>query len=152
MPNQKGIMAISSYQNILVALDLSENSEHILKRANEIAKAVDARLSLVHVMTHTPMTYGGEFSIPIDAELEAALSKEAKLRLAQLAKNNKIENASQYIKEGTVKNAVISLASEIKADLIIVGSHGHNGLATLLGSQANAILHAANCDVWMIHI
>ena len=141
-----------SYQNILVALDLSENSDYIIKRANEIAKHTDAHLNVVHVMTHTPMAYGGEFSIPIDAELEASLTKEAKLRLTQLSKPYHIPSDSQYLKEGSVKNGVITLANEIKADLIVVGSHGHNGLTALLGSQANAILHSAACDVWMIHI
>jgi Universal stress protein UspA and related nucleotide-binding proteins len=47
---------------------------------------------------------------------------------------------------------VIERDKKIKADLIIVGTHGHQGLNLLLGSQANAILHAATCDVWVIRI
>lgn len=140
------------YQHILVAIDLSDNTEHIVKRAQDIAQASNATLSLIHVMAHTPMAYGGEFSIPIDAELEAALTQEAQTQLKRLAKKYGIPISSAFLKEGSVKTAVTCLAREIQADLIVVGSHGHHGLSALIGSQANAILHAAECDVWMVYI
>ena len=38
------------------------------------------------------------------------------------------------------------------ADLIIVGSHGRHGLALLLGSTANGVLHGATCDVLAVRV
>ncbi|PHQ78472.1 MAG: hypothetical protein COB66_08830 [Coxiella sp. (in: Bacteria)] len=50
---------------------------------------------------------------------------------------------------GSVKIAVSEYAKKIKADLIVVGSHGHGTMDMLLGSRANAILHYAHCDIWV---
>lgn len=140
------------YKHILLATDLSEHSNYVAKRAAVIAHTLHATLSIVHVLAHTPVAYAGEFSIPIDAEFEAILEKQAKIQLTKLGKKYNIPAKQQYLTQGSVKFAVTECASRIKADLIVVGTHGHTGLELLLGSQANGILHAAQCDVWVIHI
>ena len=43
-------------------------------------------------------------------------------------------------------------ATEQACDLIVVGSHGRHGLALLLGSTANDVLHGAPCDVLAVHL
>ena len=45
-----------------------------------------------------------------------------------------------------------SKAEEIGADLIVVGSHGRYGLALLMGSTANGVLHGATCDVLAVRV
>ena len=47
---------------------------------------------------------------------------------------------------------VLEEVERLKADLIIVGSHGRHGVRLLLGSTANAILHGAKCDVLAVRI
>lgn len=138
------------YKHILLATDLSERSNAVAKRAMDIVKITGAKVSIIHVVAHTAIAYAGEFSIPIDVEFENTLNKQAKSQLAKLSKKYDIPAKSQYIAEGSIKFAVTDLAKKIKADLIIVGTHSHTGLDFLLGSQANAILHAAPCDVWVI--
>lgn len=140
------------YKHILLATDLSEQCDYVAKRAANIAQMTKAKLSVAHVVAHTPIAYAGEFSIPIDAEFEAVLEKQAKNQLAKLGKKYNIPTRSQHLLEGSVKLAVTDLAKKIKADLIIVGTHSHRGLDLLLGSQANGILHTAKCDVWVIRI
>lgn len=80
------------------------------------------------------------------------MEKQAKLQLAKLGKKYDIPAEQQHLAQGSVKSAVTECALKIKADLIVVGTHGHTGLELLLGSQANGILHAAKCDVWVVHI
>jgi len=140
------------YKNILVALDLTEHSNSIMKRAVQIASHAKSKLNIAHVLAHTPIPYAGEFSIPIDVEAENIIRKQATKRLAQLGKKYQIESDAQYLLEGSVKTEVTNLAKKIHADLIVVGTHGHTGIEALLGSEANAILHAAKCDVWVIRI
>ena len=41
---------------------------------------------------------------------------------------------------------------ELGADLIVVGSHGRYGLALLMGSTANGVLHGATCDVLAVRV
>lgn len=140
------------YRHILLATDLSDHANEIAKRAHDVCKTMHAKLSLIHVLAYTPIAYAGEFSIPLDAEFEIRLEKEAKSQLAKLGKKYDVEKEDQHITKGSVKLAVTDLADTIKADLIIVGTHSHTGIDKLLGSQANAILHAAKCDVWVIRI
>lgn len=140
------------YKHILFAADLSTHCDRVAKRAAAIAKNTGAKLSVMHVVAHTPIAYAGEFSIPIDAEFEITLEKQAKAELAKIGKKYNIQKKSQYIGQGSVKIAVTELATKIKADLIVVGTHGHEGLDLLLGSQASAILHAAKCDVLAVRI
>lgn len=140
------------YKHILLATDLSGNSDYVAKRAALLAKTFKAKLSVIHVVLHTPIAYAGEFSIPIDAEFETILNKQAKSRLAKLGKKYNIPAKSQQLMQGSVKLAVTDFAKKIKADLIVVGAHSREGIDILLGSQANGILHAATCDVWVIHI
>jgi universal stress protein A len=145
-------MTTQLYKHILLATDLSEHSNYVAKRAAAIAHSMHATLSIIHVLAHTPVAYAGEFSIPIDAEFEAILEKQAKMQLAKLGKKYDIAADQQFLTQGSVKLSVTETAAKIKADLIVVGTHGHTGLELLLGSQANGILHAAKCDVWVVHI
>lgn len=145
-------MTSTLYKHILVATDLAENCSHLVARAASIAQLTKASISLAHVLPHALVPYAGEFSIPIDAELEATIKKQAKRQLASLGKKHHIDTENQYLLEGSVKVEITELAKKIHADLIVVGTHGHEGIEILLGSQANAILHAAKCDVWVIRI
>lgn len=140
------------YKHVLLATDLSDNANAIAKRAADLAHAAGAKLSVMHVLSHAPVAYAGEFSIPIDAEFEATLEKEAKTQLAKLGKKYHISANDQHLAQGSVKSTVTEFADTHKVDLIVVGTHGREGISLLLGSQANAILHAAKCDVWVVHV
>ncbi len=138
------------YKHILVAVDLSPRSNAVVQRAREIANTDHASLDVVHVIEHSPIAYGGEFSIPIDVNLEQTIETQARESLAALCQSFQIIPKNQHILDGSVKRAVIELADKLKIDLIIVGTHGHHGIDKLLGSRANAILHTAKCDVLAI--
>lgn len=141
---------MSNYRHILVAIDLLPNSKKTLAKAMFIAEQNQATVSLAHVLEHSPLAYGGEFSIPIDANLEESLEHEAGMAMTKLAKTFNIPESNVHLESGSVKLAITELAKEIKTDLIIVGSHSHHGINSLLGSRANAILHVAQCDVWVV--
>ena len=143
-------MTTRLYKHILVATDLSVHSNSIIKRAMELGKQTGAKLSMVHVLSHTAIAYAGEFSIPIDAEYQTVMKEHAYSQLLKISKKYDIPKKSVHLVEGSVKLAVADLAEEIRADLIVLGTHAHEGLEKLLGSQVSAILHAAPCDVWVI--
>jgi universal stress protein A len=60
--------------------------------------------------------------------------------------------SQRYIVTGHTESEIHRVAKEISADLIIVGSHGRHGLALLLGSTANGVLHGATCDVLAVRV
>jgi universal stress protein A len=143
---------MSEYHHILVATDLSPQSDKTVQRAREMAQESQAKLSIVYVMEHTPVAYGGECAIPIDANLEESLEKKAQDSLIQLGNKFGVASPDQHLASGSVKLAVIDTAEDIQADLIVVGAHSHHGIDALLGSRANSILNHAKCDVLVIRI
>ena len=141
------------YQHILLATDLSQVSQVIANRAKMLAEKFGAKLSVAYVLEYTPIIYGeGEFALPMDSEMLKTFEDNAKKALAQLCKDLNLVNIDQYVKVDAVKHGVVSLAKEIKADLIVVGSHSRHGMEFLLGTSANAILHAAECDVLAVRV
>lgn len=136
------------YKHILLATDLSNETDKIADHAKAFAERTKAKLSIIHVVEHTPIVYGGgEFSVPLDINLEETLTENAKLALAHLGKRLGISEKDQYVETGSIKIAVVNLAEKLGTDLIVVGTHARHGLEKILGSTANAILHAAKCDV-----
>uniref|UniRef100_UPI0035614A7D universal stress protein n=1 Tax=Zhongshania sp. TaxID=1971902 RepID=UPI0035614A7D len=53
---------------------------------------------------------------------------------------------------GRPDSQIHELAKTLEVDLVIVGSHGRKGLALLLGSTANGVLHGADCDVLAVRV
>ena len=136
-----------NYKHILFATDLSDNCSLAAKKVREIANRTQASLDIIHVIENAPAAYGGEFSVPIDLNLEQAIEAAAREKLSEQAQELDIPPQHQHIEMGSVKHYVLELAKKLNTDLIVVSTHGHHGLEALLGSRANAILHAAKCDV-----
>jgi universal stress protein A len=144
---------MQDYQHVLLATDLSEESEAIATRAQQIAKQVNAKISIAHIIEPTPMMYGGgEFAIPLDVGLEETLQAEIQKKLAQQAERLAIPVENQFIRNGATKETLVELIKELNADLLVVGSHDQKGLGLLMGSTANALLHAMPCDILAVRV
>ena len=144
-----------TYQHVLVAADFSEDALQVGQRAKEVARQAGARLSLIHVVEDVNIGLGGGYELlPVLAELpEEALLQEARGALGELAKRLGLEDAEKWVVNAmSTKEGILGAAKEHGADLIVVGSHGRHGLALLLGSTANAVLHGAPCDVLAVRI
>ena len=141
------------YQHILLATDLSLQSDQVAVRAKEVATESEAQLSIVHVIAFSPVIYGGEYSMMIEEDLEQHLSDKAQKGLRALGEKFDISPQNQHIVSGSIKLGVVDIAQDIEADLIVVGTHSHHhGLEVFLGSCANAILHHAHCDVLVVKV
>lgn len=142
-----------SYKHILIATDLSDDFAIVADTALSMAKRSNSKLSMIHVIEHTPVVYGGgEFSIPLDMNLEEHLTQNVRKALEEVGSRYGINLDNQFVGHGSVKKEVLDLAKQLDVDLIVVGSHGHSGMEILLGSVANAILHSAKCDVLAVRI
>ena len=140
------------YQHILVAVDLTEECDPVMKRAVALAKANDARLSAVHVVEPMAMAFGGD--VPMDLSmLQQQQFDQAKERLHQFTLTYAEITSSQcHLVYGQPRQEIHALAKAQNCDLIVVGSHGRHGLALLLGSTANDVLHGAPCDVLAVRL
>jgi len=78
---------------------------------------------------------------------------QAKERLHQFTLTYAEITSSQcHLVYGQPRQEIHRLADEQDCDLIVVGSHGRHGLALLLGSTANDVLHGAPCDVLAVRL
>lgn len=147
---------MSKYHHVLVALDLTPGSEQLLKVGQQIVASnlsiEAAKLSVVHVVEHAAAAYGGEFSIPVDVNLEQQVEVAVRARMQKLAEKYAIPDSRVCIRNGSVKRDVIASAEELHADLILVGLRAQSGVERLLGSTANGILHLSACDVLSVHL
>lgn len=142
---------MANYKRILVGLDLSEESAQVLQKAADIGKAFDAELALAHVIEPLTFAYGGD--IPMDlSEVQEQLQTQAKEQLRKAAEPLNIPAERQNVILGQPATEIHRLADEMEADLIVIGSHGRHGLALLLGSTANGVLHGAACDVLAVRV
>jgi len=143
---------MANYRRILLAADFHDDSAAVLDRAQAMATVCGARLALLHVVESVPVETGNELMVPPNPPVESELINQAEQRLAAVAGELGIPAEAQYVRVGHTKREILSVAEEQACDLIVVGSHGRHGLALLLGSTANAVLHGAPCDVLAVRI
>ena len=142
---------MSQYKKILVAIDLSEDSAQVAQRGHDIANNNDAELHLIHVIEPLSFAYGGD--IPMDfSGIQDEIHQQATQQLKRFAETNGIYEQHQHIVLGRPEVEIHATAEELGTDLIVVGSHGRYGLALLMGSTANGVLHGAGCDVLAVRV
>jgi universal stress protein A len=142
---------MSQYTKILVAVDLSEESAQVVQRGHAIADNNNTQLHLIHVIEPLSFAYGGD--IPMDfSGIQDEIHQQATQQLKRFAEANDIDEEHQHIILGRPEVEIHATAEELGADLIVVGSHGRHGLALLLGSTANGVLHGARCDVLAVRV
>lgn len=144
---------MSCYQHILLAVDYSGHDQQVGARAKELASQYQAKLSILHVLDDVPLPdtgYGTIISLD-QQSLNGALG-DAKESLLKIAAELDVEQCDCWMVWGKPNQEIETMAEKISADLIVVGSHGRHGLALLLGSTANSVLHHAQCDVLAVRL
>jgi len=131
-------------KTILHPTDFSEQSGYALSLACALSRDYGARLVLLHVF-QMPVSYAGEGMIP---PLGEDLRADEEERLWQLHVPDENIRAERQLEEGDPASLICSVADDIKADLIVMGTHGRTGLNRLLmGSVAEQVVRRAECPV-----
>ncbi len=148
---------------LLVGIDLSGSTEKVVRQAEEIAKALSARVWLLHVAMPEPADYyiagSGPDSVGIEVNTQSyrdALAKkfhrehQQVQEIADRLRKQGLDTTALLV-EGEEVEAVLNEASKLDADMIIVGSHGRGAMYQLLvGSVSEGILHKAECPVLIV--
>jgi nucleotide-binding universal stress UspA family protein len=140
---------MKAIEKILVAVDFSEHGDLAVDAAVELAKRFHAALHVVHALdVRIPVMAPYEVVIP--ASFIESARKAAASKLETLVQKVATEGvtASAHLSEAPAASAIVDLAEEIGADLIVMGTRGHTGLMhVLLGSVAERTLRHAPCSV-----
>jgi len=139
------------YRKVLVAVDLSDESEQVLRAAAEIAAANEAEILILHV-TDNPVTLYSQWSDYVVPYSEDKIRELLFSKLADLVESLGLNKSLITIDFGRAIDLIVDKADKEECDLIVVGSHGRHGVKLLLGSTANGVLHHASCDVLAIRV
>lgn len=143
------------YQRILIAVDLSSESEQVMQKAKRfLGDNVVSHLAYVQEpmdniyvgIVPQSAAYGGL------GELEAQLREEYRKKLHALGEKYAIAPDHRHILNGSPSREIHRFAEKNNIELIVMGTHGQKGWQLLLGSTANSVLHGAQCDVLAVRI
>lgn len=135
---------------ILAPVDFSPPSTAAVRFAATLARALDARLELIHIVEDPFMStaWGAEAYVSDLTQLLDSLTVNATSRLEQLKTVLADVATETEVLRGEPWRQIVEHASASKADLIVMGTHGHTGLShVLLGSVAEHVVRQAPCPV-----
>jgi nucleotide-binding universal stress UspA family protein len=143
------------FTRIVVGTDGSETAAEALRQAVDLAKLAGATLSIVSAFEPVPSrrVAGEQQGAPSDVQYEIGPREDVNLLLdaaAAAAKQEGIEVQTHPV-EGNPADAILAVADETSADLIVVGNKGMTGARRfLLGSVPNNVSHHAPCSVIIV--
>lgn len=135
---------------ILVATDFSDGSDEALDKAIEVAKQAEAEVELLHVLELGADTFPyGLAAYDDHAGLLKHIESELQKRAARVADAG--VTVTTKMVEGAAPAEIVQRARKIRADVIVVGTHGRTGLShVLLGSVAGRVVQKSACAVLTI--
>jgi nucleotide-binding universal stress UspA family protein len=146
-----------AYRNVLVALDMSPTSGHVLRAAESLVMTEEVYPVVVHA--HEPqyegvlsMAYGG-----IREDMTSAYSRnwasQTEAAVRELL-NRHTNDGSRYnvvLEQMRPDVAILRAAQRLQPDLLVMGTRGYGRFRrALLGSVAREVLNATTCDVLIV--
>jgi nucleotide-binding universal stress UspA family protein len=145
---------------VLVPTDGSQPSLKAARYAAKLARMVDARVKIVHVMevavpgAREPVELDGLNSVTIQVEDEERIKRRAMDVMNRTKKcfvDEGVPVETEFFLSGNVAEVIVETAGEEGFDLIVMGSRGLGGLQHLmLGSVAEAVSRRAPCPVLIV--
>lgn len=138
---------------LLVAIDLSDNTDTVVTKARDIAQALKARVWLVHVADPEPAFVGYDVGPQYERDAVAEKFRKEHTALQAIANAWRADgiDTTALLVQGTTVEILLKEAGELQADMIIAGSHGKGAMRRLLvGSVSEGLLQNATCPILII--
>jgi nucleotide-binding universal stress UspA family protein len=148
---------VPTFTKILAATDFSDDSDHALEYAEELARRFSAEILVMHVDQPLSPVMVSELSPGLDVGAMNRIAEEQRLlalkeldRITARLRDSGLKSRS-LLKVGAPFLEIINAAYGDGADLIVLGTHGRTGLAhVLMGSVAERVVRKAHCPVLTI--
>jgi len=141
-----------TFQRILVASDFSDSSQQALNIAISIADKFGSELTLVHSWEAPDYSYAAGLYLPMDVIAPIERAAVARLEEAMTQLKPRLPSAKSMLRSGIAWEQVLEAAAAVKADLIVMGTHGRRGLErALLGSVAEKVVRMSRVPVLTVH-
>lgn len=140
------------FTHVLVPTDFSAPSRVAVAAAAAVAKSFGAKLTLLHVVEPQYAAYAGMPFMPVVdlvSETEQAAWAGLKAQADDLPEDVSV---ASVVRRGAAWSEILEGANECGADLIVMGTHGHTGLArALIGSTAEKVVRMSTLPVLTVH-
>lgn len=140
-------------KTILVATDFSEPSDAALAYAATLGQKLGAALHLVNSF-ELPIAFFPDGVLVVTAEAASRITDAAQTRLREAvdAYAKRGIAVTSHLVQGDAREGILSVASKVGADLIVMGTHGRRGLSrALIGSITESVLRTSNVPVLTVH-
>ena len=137
---------------VLIALDYDETAQKVAEVGFAVAQAMNAETILLHVINEQPVyyssyTYMRELSVNVLGDMKVTTQHF----LDKTKKHLGDENIKTVVNEGEISEMVLKAASELKVDMIVMGSHSRKWLENiLLGSVAADVLKKSTVPMFIV--
>jgi nucleotide-binding universal stress UspA family protein len=143
------------FRSIVVGTDGSDTATQAVRQAIDLARALEAKLELVSAYEPVPAQRLNEERREAPEDLQWAINPredvDVTLAAAAAVAAEAGVSVDVYPRQGDPADAILDVAEERKADLIVVGNKGMTGAKRfLLGSVPNKVSHHAPCSVLII--
>jgi len=143
------------FKSIVVGTDGSDTASQAVRQAVDLARTVGAEIEFVSAYEPVPAQRLREERREAPEDLQWAISPredvDATLEAAAAVAREAGVAANVYPRQGDPADAILDVAEEREADLIVVGNKGMTGAKRfLLGSVPNKVSHHAPCSVLII--
>ena len=136
------------FETVVVGADGSASAAEAVRQAIELVKLTGGRLHIVsaYQSQQIKLSGGDEFARSLDS---GELADSVLADLSSRARSAGVE-VQIHGKAGAPADAICEVATEVGADLIIVGNKGMKGVRRVLGSVPNSVAHQAPCSVLIV--
>ncbi|EBN0073340.1 universal stress protein UspA, partial [Salmonella enterica subsp. enterica serovar Virchow] len=111
-----------AYKHILVAVDLSPESEVLVSKAVSMAKPYNAKVSLIHVDVNYSDLYTGLIDVNL-GDMQQRITEETSNSLKNLAKNSGYEIQEMLSGSGDLGQVLVDAIRKYDMDLVVCGHH-----------------------------
>ncbi len=140
-------------KTVLAPIDFSRISGRVIAEAIALARAIGARLVLLHVVTPVPVIGSVPTLIVASGEYATAADRDAAKKLAKLQRSLRDEGVTAHAvhDNGDARMCIVAQAERLSADYIVMGSHRRTAFHDLLvGGTASGVLKSASGRVVIV--
>jgi len=135
---------------VVVPFDFSEQANKAVDQAIEMAEETTS-IHVIHVVDPTPVMISMDPALPVPASYDQDRFDQALQEMKKRFGEGNYERLTVHCVVGDPGSEIVGYAKSVRADLIIMPSHGRTGLTRLLmGSVAERVLRLANCPVLIL--
>jgi nucleotide-binding universal stress UspA family protein len=145
-------MKTTKIKKVLIALDYDESAQKVAEQGFAMAKAMNAKTILLHVISEQPAyystyTYMRELQVDVIGDLQKSIQK-----FLDKAKEHLGDESIQTVLEfGEISDIILGTAKDLNVDIIVMGTHSRKWLENIiLGSEAENVIKKTTIPVFVV--